>query len=167
MIIENFSIFKKLYLYYLLFAFVLSIFDIFLGCKSNWVSFLYGRIPNKFEGLMISGFFLFSWLLYGIITGYTERKGFIKFLLFFWVTGGSISLIANLMAPIGKFTLLLIPVDILILVPNYGLKPYLLFSSVKNTNNLLFIFLSVLFSWLMGFTGYILGNKFKNLLDER
>ncbi|SPF36149.1 hypothetical protein SBF1_1590009 [Candidatus Desulfosporosinus infrequens] len=42
-------------------AFGLSIFDAFLGYKSNWVFFV-GEgvtIPDKFEGLMVTGFFLF------------------------------------------------------------------------------------------------------------
>ena len=125
-----------------MFAFGLSIFDAFLDYKSNWVSFV-GEgvtIPDKFEGLMVTEFFLIAWLLYGTATGYMKKKGFIQFLSFFWGIGGGISLIAALMAPIGKFALLVIPVEILILLPNYGLKSYLVFSSVKNTNNLFFIF---------------------------
>ncbi len=159
---------RSLYSGYLLFAFGLSIFDVFLGYKSNWVSFV-GEgvtIPDKFEGLMVTGFFLIAWLLYGTATGYLKKKGFIQFLSFFWGIGGGISLIAALMTPIGKFVLLAIPVEMLILVPNYGLKSYLVFSSVKNTNDLLFIFVSVLFAWLIGVVGYLLGFQLKNFLTH-
>lgn len=158
---------KSLYPGYLLFAFGLSIFDGFLGYKSNWVSAIWGGPnTNNFEGLMVSGFFLFVWLLYGTATGYMKKKGFIQFLSFFWGIGGGISLISILMAPIGKFALLVIPVYMIVLLPNYGLKPYLAFSSVKSTNDLLFIFLSVLFAWLVGAIGYLLGFQLKTFLTQ-
>ena len=102
---------RSLNLEYLLFAFGLSIFDAFLGYKSNWLFFVgkWVTIPDKFEGLMVTGFFLMAWLLYGTATGYMKKKGFVQFLSFFWGIGGGISLIAALMAPIGKFALLVIP----------------------------------------------------------
>ncbi len=154
--------------YFLLFAFGLSIFDGFLGHRSNWVNFL-GEgviIPDKFEGLMVTGFFLMAWLLYGIFIGYMKKNGFIQLLSFFWGIGGGISLIATLMAPIGKFALIALPVELLILLPNFGLKPYLVFSTVRNTNELLFIFLSVLFAWLIGVVGYLIGFQLKNFLTQ-
>lgn len=159
---------RSLHLGYLLFAFGLSIFDGFLGYKSNWVCFL-GEgvtVPDRFEGLMVTVFFLMAWLLYGTVIGYMKKESFIQFLSLFWGIGGGISLLATLMAPVGKFALFAIPIELLILLPNYGLKPYLVFSSVRNTNNLLFIFLSVLFAWLIGLVGYLLGFQLKNFLTQ-
>ena len=151
---------------YSLFALASSILAGLLGYDSNWISFIGigATVPDKFDGLMVTTVFLVAWFLYGIVNGYSKKKGFIQFLSFYWGIGGGICLIATLMAPIGKFALLVIPLEMLILLPNLGLSPYFPFA---NHSLSLYIFLSVLFAWLIGVVGYLLGFQLKNSIIKK
>lgn len=146
-----------------LFILSMSIFAILLGYNSNWASFLgeWGTVPNKFEGIMVTIAFLVALILYGIVMGYTNKKGFMKFISLYWGIGGSIGIIAVLMAPIHKFALIVLPVDILILVPTYGLGYFYTISTSGNTQYLVQAIVSMISSWSACAIGYLLGSLIK------
>lgn len=152
-----------------LFILFISIFAILLGYDSNWASFLgeWGTVPDKFEGLMVTIAFLVALILYGIVMGYTKKKGFMKFISLYWGIGGSIGLIAVLMAPIGKFAIIVLPIDILILVPSYGLRYFYTISTSGNTFYLVQILVSMLSSWSASAIGYLIGYLLKKLRVTR
>ncbi|OLN28270.1 hypothetical protein [Desulfosporosinus metallidurans] len=144
----------------------ISIFAILFGYESNWASFLgeWGTVPDKLEGLIVTIVFLVALLLYGIVMGYTEKKGFMKFISLYWGIGGSICLIAHLMAPIGKFAIIALPTFILIMVPTYGLRYF--YTTGTNTLYLTPI-ISMISSWSAGAIGYLIGYLLKKLRVTR
>jgi hypothetical protein len=144
-----------------LFTFIVSISAIMFGSKSNfWAFFMGGWAgePDKnFESLLVTVAFLVAWLLYGILMGYTKKKSFMKFISLYWGIGGLIGLTGVLLSPIGKWAIIVIPVDILILVPTYGLTYY--FPSSYS----LHLIICITSSWSAGAIGYLLGYLLKKL----
>jgi len=102
-------------------------------------------------------------ILYGIVMGYTKKKGFMKFISLYWGIGGSIGIIAVLMAPIGKFAIIAIPIEILTIVPTYGLKYFYTASMSGNTLYLVQTIVSMISSWSAGAIGYLIGYLLKKL----
>lgn len=152
-----------------LFILVTSILVILLGYNSNWASFLgeWGTVPNKFEGIMVTIAFLIALILYGAVMGYTKKKGFMKFISLYWGIGGSIGIIAVLMAPIHKFAIIVLPIDLLILVPTYGLRYFYTVSTSGNTRYLVQAIVSIISSWSAGAIGYLIGYRLKKLRVKR
>lgn len=148
-----------------LFILLISILAILFGYESNWASFLgeWGTVPDKLEGLKVTIAFLVALILYGIVMGFTKKKGFMKFISLYWGIGGSIGLAAVLMAPIGKFAIIVLPIDILILVPTYGLRYFYMVSASGNTFHLVQIIVSMISSWSVGAVGYLIGYLLKKL----
>jgi hypothetical protein len=150
---------SKLLVTNILFALTISILAILVGLRSNFAAFYMGGwagdIDKSFEGLLITAAFLIAWLLYGKAMGHEKQKGFMKFISLYWGIGGSICLIAGLMAPIGKFAIIVIPIDILIFVPTFGLAYFYPVSS--NTLHLVPLVVSMISSWSAGAIGYLLG----------
>lgn len=152
-----------------LFILVTSILVILLGYNSNWASFLgeWGTVPNKFEGIMVTIAFLIALILYGAVMGHTKKKGFMKFISLYWGIGGSIGIIAVLMAPIHKFAIIVLPIDLLILVPTYGLRYFYTVSTSGNTRYLVQAIVSIISSWSAGAIGYLIGYRLKKLRVKR
>jgi len=153
----------------LFFTLFISILAILFGYDSNWASFLgeWGRVPDKLEGLMVTLVFLVGLILYGIVMGYTKKKGFMKFISLYWGIGGSIGVIAVLMAPIGKFAIIALPIEILTIVPTYGLQYFYMASTNSNTFYLVQTIVSMSSSWSAGVIGYLLGYLLKKFRVTR
>jgi hypothetical protein len=151
----------------LLFTLFISISAILLGYDSNWLLFLgkWGE-PDMLNGLIVTVIFLVALLIYGIVKGYTKKKGFLRFISLYWGISGSIGLIAILMAPIGKFALIVLPIDILTIVPTLGLK-YFFTTSSNNDTQYLVPLVSMISSWSAGALGYLLGFLLKKFNIER
>jgi hypothetical protein len=142
----------------------ISIAAILFGLNSNFSGAFMGNFINqsdKIHGLIVTLVFLVVWLFYGKAKGFKKDKGFLIFNSLYWGIGGLISLITIAMAPIGKFAIIVIPIDILLTVPTFGLTCFYMVSS--NTEYLVPI-VSMIASWLAGSIGYLLGyllNKFR------
>ncbi|HZW82809.1 MAG TPA: hypothetical protein VFF14_05190 [Candidatus Deferrimicrobium sp.] len=149
---------SKILLTNISFALTASILAILLGLTSNFATFYMGgwatAQDHLFEGLLITAVFLIAWLLYGRVIGYKKEKGFLIFISLYWGIGGLISLIAIAMAPIGKFAIIVIPIDMIILVPTFALTYFYSYSS--DTLYLVTI-VSIIVSWSAGMIGYFLG----------
>lgn len=144
----------------ILFALTVSILAILFGNKPNFWAFYKGgwvtATPDElFEGSLVTVAFLVAWFLYGIVIGYKKKEGFMKFISLYWGIGGSICLIAGLIAPIGKFAIIVLPIDILIFVPTYVLAYF--FSVSSNSTPYLVPIVSMILSWSAGTIGYLLG----------
>jgi len=153
----------------LLFTIGFSILAILFGYDSNWATFVgeWGTVPDKLEGLMVTIAFLVALILYGIVMGYTKKKGFIKFISLYWGIGGSIEIIAVLMAPIGKFAFIAIPIEILTNVPTLGLSYFYAASKISNNPYLVQTIVSMISSWSAGAIGYLIGYLLKKLRVTR
>ncbi len=143
-----------------LFILVISLFGILLGYESNWASF-WGKwgstAPDLLDGLYATLVFLITLVFYGIVMGLSKNKGFIKFTSIYWGIGGAIGLIAFLMAPIGKFAIIALPVEILTIVPTYGLNH---FYPANISSDILYpvqAIVSMISSWSAGAIGYLIG----------
>jgi hypothetical protein len=160
---------SKLLITNILFALTISILAILVGLRSNFAAFYMGGwagdIDKGFEGLLLTVVFLVAWLIYGRVMGYRKQKGFIKFISLYWGIGGLISLIATAMAPIGKFAIIVIPIDILILVPTFGLSYLYTPSSITNSFYYLVLLISMVSSWSAGAIGYLLGYLERQRVD--
>ena len=145
----------------ILFALTVSISAVLFDSKSNFWAFYMGgwatASDKLFEGKMVTITFLMAWLLYGIVMGYTKKKGFMKFISLYWGIGGSICLIALIMVPIGKLAILAIPAFILILVPTYSLSFY----HLPTNSHYLPAIMSITSSWSAGAIGYLFGYLLK------
>jgi len=152
-----------------LFILLISILAILFGYKSNLAVYVgeWGTVPDKFEGLMVTIVFLVALLLYGIVMGYTKKKSFVKFISLYWGIGGLIGLISVLMAPIGGFAIIVIPVEIFTIVPTLGLGYFYTVSTGGNTLYLVQILVSMISSWLVGTIGYLIGYQLKKLRVTR
>jgi hypothetical protein len=154
---------SKLLVTNILFALTISILAILVGLRSNFAAFYMGGwagdIDKSFEGLLITAAFLIAWLLYGKAMGHKKQKGFMKFISLYWGIGGLICLIAGLMAPIGKFAIIVIPIDILIFVPTFGLAYFYPVSSKT-----LFL-VPLILPWSAGAIGYLLGYLERQRVD--
>jgi hypothetical protein len=152
----------------LLFTLFVSILAILLGYDSNWKFFLgkWSEEPDMLDGLIVTVIFLVALFIYGIIKGYAKKKGFLRFISLYWGISGSIGLIAILMAPIGKFALIVIPIEILTIVPTLGLK---YFFTTSSNNDILYLvpIVSMISSWSAGAIGYLLGFLIKKFTIER
>lgn len=152
-----------------LFILFISILAILFGYDSNWASFVgeWGTVPDKLEGLRVTIAFLISLILYGIVMGYTMKKGFMKFISLYWGIGGLIGLVAVLLAPIGKFAIIVLPIDILIKVPTYGIRYFYTVSTSSSPIYLVEIIVSMILSWSAGAIGYLIGYLLKKLRVSR
>lgn len=137
-----------------------------MGYESNWASFLGewgGTAPDLLEGLYATLVFIVALIFYGIVMGFTKNIGFIKFISLYWGIGGSIGLIAVSMAPIGKFAIIALPVEILTIVPTLGLRYF--YTASMNSSNLYLVqtIVSMISSWSAGAIGYLIGYLLKKL----
>jgi len=126
-----------------------------------WAYYMGGwsETPDKhFEGFLVTVAFLVAWLLYGIVMGYMKKKSFVKFISFYWGISGLIFLTAGLMAPIGKFAILVFPVAILTLAPTYGIGYF-----IPNSYSHLLLILAIPLSWSAGAIGFLLGYLLRKL----
>jgi len=146
-------------LLYILVAIAISISVLLLFSSNFNVSFM-GNIPT-FSTAVEAVVFLVVWLFYGMVMGYMrENNSFIKFISFYWGISGLIFLFANIMSPIGKFAIIVIPVWLINSVPIYGLGYFMQIGSHK----ILFGIAEVTSPWLAGAIGYVLGYLLKKLM---
>jgi hypothetical protein len=148
------------------FALTASILAILLGLRSNFGAFYMGGWAvyqdKHFEGLLLTAVFLVVWLFYGKAKGFKKDKGFLKFNSLYWGIGGVICLIPCFMSPIGKFAIIVIPIDMIFLVPTYALTYFYTYSS--DTLYLVTI-VSIIASWSAGAIGYWLGYLERQRVD--
>lgn len=153
-----------------LFILVISLFGILLGHDSNWASFL-GKwgdtAPDPLEGLYTTLVFLVALMFYGFVMGIMKNRGFIKFISLYWGIGGTIGLIAVLMAPIGMFVIIALPVEILTIVPANGLSYFYPANMSRNTLYLVQPIVSMISSWSASAIGYLIGYLLKKLKVTR
>lgn len=150
---------KKIkYRVYTLIALAISI-SVLLLFSSNFGLIFMGNIPT-FSTAVEAVFFLVVWLFYGMVMGYKKKNGFIKFISFYWGISGLIVMIAKLMAPIGGFAIILIPVWLIIFVPTYGLE---YFMHPVGSPELHYGLICLTLSWSSGVIGYLLGSLLRKL----
>jgi len=128
----------------LLFAFTVAISAILLDTDRLSRFIMQTSTPTPKDGLEAVAF-LVVWLLYGVVMGSNEKKGFIKFISIYWAVGGSISLTMLL----GNF--IAIPVFTLIVAPTYGLGNFMNIGP-----SYLYDVMYITLSWSAGALGYLL-----------
>jgi len=133
--------------------------SVLLIFSANFGLIFMGNIPT-FSTAVEAVFFLVVWLFYGMVMGYMKKNGFIKFISFYWGISGLIVIIAKLMAPIGGFAIILIPVWLIIFVPTYGLE---YFMHPVGSPELLYGVICLTLSWSSGAIGYLLGRLLRKL----
>lgn len=92
---------KSKYRVYTLSALAISI-SVLLLFFFNFNDVFMGTRPT-FSTAVEAIVFLVVWLIYGAIVGYKRKKGFIKFVSFYWGLTGLICITSILMEPIGKW----------------------------------------------------------------
>jgi len=142
---------KSNYKVYTLVALAISI-SVLLLFIFNIGNALMGNVPT-FSDVVETTVFLVIWLVYGVVMGYKREKGFIKFVFIYWGLTGLISTTSVLMAPIGKWAIIVIPVEMLNFAPTYGLDYF----THVNTLQPLYGIIHVIPSWASGTIGFLVG----------
>jgi len=146
---------KSNYKAYTLIALAISIL-VQLLCIFNIGNAMMGSVPTLSD-VVETTVFLVVWLVYGVVMGYKREKGFIKFVFIYWGLTGLISITSVLMAPIGKWAIIVIPVDMLNFAPTYGLDYF----THVNAFQPLYGLIHVIPSWAIGMIGFLLGYLLK------
>jgi len=148
---------KSKYRVYTLIALAISILVLLLFIF-NIGNALMGSVPT-FSDVVETTVFLVIWLVYGVVMGYKREKGFIKFVSLYWGLTGLISITSKLMAPIGKWAIIVIPIEALNFAPTYGLDYF----THVNVFQPLYGLIHVVPPWASGTTGFLLGYLLKKI----
>ena len=148
---------KSNYKAYTLIALAISI-SVQLLFIFNIGNAMMGNVPT-FSDVVETTVFLVIWLVYGVVMGYKREEGFIKFVSIYWALTGLMSITSALMAPIGKWAIIVIPVEMLNFAPTYGLDYF----THVNVFQTLYGIIHVIPSWLSGLIGFLLGYLLKKI----